>query len=155
MSNSDIQGRVKTDTIDALFNLGHLPNPDILTTEIQSALNSYNEFARNNNKTDKTKLTFLEMLRKPKKSNKPHLKTYTRLSDFIRAIKNGYFKNKNIDVFDGNYVVDLWYKIQDIRSVLEIRCVSKHSQGQYVLASKNIMLGLNRVIENPQDYLKL
>ena len=152
---NNIVGRIKLDTLTDLFNVGHLPNPDTLTTEVQVAFNSYNAYAKHNNRVEnKPQSGLIKLFNKPEKV-KP-LRTYNRLTDFVRAIKSGYFlDNKIIEVFDGDYIVDLWHKIQDIRCVLEVRCVAKNSQSNYVLADKNTMLSIKRVIDNQQKYLKL
>ena len=152
---NNIVGRIKLDTLTDLFKLGHLPNPDTLTTEVEVAFNSYNAYAKHNNACGNKSKSVLDRLLKKQVPVSPQLKTYSRLADFIRATKNDYFKNKDLQVFDGDYIIDLWHKIQDIRCVLEVRCVAKNSQSNNVMADKNTLLALKRVIDNPEDYLKL
>ena len=147
---SNIQGRVKHKILEELFEVGHLPNPDTLTTEIQSALDKFN----NGLKPKTTEVTFFSGLLKGKSSPTKHYRLYGKPSDFIRDLRSGKLDKYPVKE-DKLYLLDLWNKIQDIRCALEVRCVAKNSQSNNVYADRNTLLAIKRVIENKEDYLKL
>lgn len=145
---SNIQGRVKHDIINELFRMGDLTNPDSLQKEITDCMKKFNktqsQIERNN-----SKLGFFS-----KSKIQPVQKVFNKPHEFIHAIRNGVISNVSTTMPD-DYFVTLWFQIQDVRTVLEVKCVSKNCQSNNVMADKNTLLALKRVVEDMQTYKEL
>lgn len=148
---NNIQGRVKYDVLDALFRMGSVVHPDVLTTEITSAMERWNNYTRSTLKCKKG--SFLSKLFIRKEDKKVRLRIYNKPQDFIRDLKSGYIKDYSEK--DKRYIVDLWHKIQDIRCVLEVKSCAKSCQSNNIFADRDCLLALQRVVDNQEEYLKL
>lgn len=148
---NNIQGRVKHTVIEELFKMGSVVHPDVLTTEVTSAMNKWNELVKSNNPVKKR--TLLDKILCSKEPKRKQYRIYNKPQDFIRDLKadniNGY------PTKDKLYIVDLWHKIQDIRCVLEVKSTCKSCQSNNVFAGKDALLSLQRVLDNKEEYLKL
>lgn len=154
----NIQGRVGEDTINALVALGTLRNPNDLEIQVTNYRMTWNHLAGNLNKAIlvENKPSFWGGKAKDTPKEKP-LPTYGSNLDFIKGLKR---RNLHVEMPDElsnekDYIIDLWHIIQDVRCVLEVRCVAKNSQGGYVIADKDTFVTLKRVLDNKEIYLNL
>ena len=145
---SNIQGKIKYDVLNDLFRMGDLTHPDILQKEITDCMKKFNKtqytIERNN-----SKLGFFS-----KSKVQPVQKTFTEPYKFIHAIRNGVVSGVSTTVPD-EYFVTLWFQIQDIRSVIEVKAIAKRCQSNNLFADLKTLDALDRVLENKQVYQDL
>lgn len=152
MSNykDNVLGKVKYEVLEELFKMGDLAHPDTVLKEITDAMEKYN--ASEKDKFDKS-VSLKGFLGFGKKQVLYYNK-FKRPAEFIRAIREGEINDVSEIVSDA-YFVDLWYKIQDIRVVLNLKCVAKHSQSNNLMANSTTLLTIDRVLSNKKEYLEL
>lgn len=143
----DVMGKVKYEVLEELFKMGDLSHPDTILKEITDAMDKFN----NNHYYYMEKGSFLGLRNSKIKVMMP---SYKRPAEFIRAIKEGVIRDVS-QICKDDYFVDLWHKIQDVRVVLNLKCVAKHSQSNNLMAKSTTLLTIDRVLKNKKEYLEL
>ena len=144
----NIQGKIKFDVFNDLFEMGSVRHPDEITKEITEAMVKYN-----NTQPKYVSIRKVGWFGIPYNS-KEEYKPFNHPESFIKAIRSHKIGNVSKH-FDNNYFVDLWYKIQDLRIVLEVKCVAKNCQSNNMFADRDTLLTLDRVVKNKKEYLEL
>ena len=150
-NREDIIGKVKYEALEQLFNMGDLTHPDKLTKTITDVMKVFNENQYQEYENRSFTLASIFNFRCDPLENYP---VFKHESDFIQAIRS----RKIMDVcsyMDDNSIVNLWHKIQDIRVILNLKCVAKRSQSNNVMAGSVTLLTVERVLANQQEYLNL
>lgn len=146
-----ILAKVKYEVLERLFMMGDLTHPDKLTKTITDVMEQFNEqqFELYQNRD----LTYKDMF-KFNKCKTEDYPTFKRESDFISAIRSRKIKDVN-PLVDDNTIVSMWNKIQDVRTILHLKCMAKHSQSNNVMADQVTVITAQRVLNNQQEYLNL
>jgi hypothetical protein len=139
---NDITGQVSEEVINKLYNIPELTHPNVLHSELESAMKNYNDSIDENNVIKVGLFSRATTTFKPPKVHS--------VQDFIRTLRSG--KLDSI-VDNKDYLVDLYHKISDIRVMLEVKCV--HRLSGKVSCGKNSLLALDRITKNPDDYVNL
>lgn len=150
-SKEDIIGKVKYESLEKLFNMGDLTHPDKLTKTITDVMKVFNDSQYEAYENRSFTLASIFNFRCDPLKEYP---VFKRESEFIQAIRS----RKIMDVcpqMDDNSIVNLWHKIQDIRVILNLKCVAKRSQSNNVMAGSVTLLTIERVLDNQQEYLDL
>ena len=145
---SNIQGKIKYDVLNELFRMGDLTHPDTLQKEITDCMKKFNKtqytIERNNSKCG-----FFS-----RNKYQPVQKIFIEPYKFIHAIRNGVISDVSSTMPD-DYFVTLWFQIQDIRSVIEVKAVAKRCQSNNMYADLKTLDALDRVLESKQVYREL
>lgn len=129
---SNIQGRIKYSDLEELFNLGELTNPSVLEDRLAPYVDAYNN----------------KVLEQLSEDSYCECVQYHSIRDLISGIKSG-----QVDGYDE--VLQKWYLIQDVRCILEVRCVARLSQSNNVMADRITLLTIERVLRDKDVYLSL
>ncbi len=148
----NITAQIDRKKLSQLFKLGDLPLPHIVEKEITDALRTWNESAKafNSHNQEPKKSFFSSKL----SELPPKRPIYSSPWAFVKALRNGDL-NEYYTTISPEYFVDVWYKAQDLRVVLEVRFVGGQSEKNTVFCSRNDFMAINRVLADTQTYRKL
>ena len=147
-NKEDVLGKVKYEVLEKLFEMGDLTHPDKLMKTITLIMEDFNR------KQYKSYLNRSFNIFTFFKGSLKEFPTYSNEGDFIQAIRSRKIVNVSEEM-DDNSIVSLWHKIQDIRVILNLKCVTKRSQSNNVMAGSVTLLTAERVLANQQEYLNL
>ena len=137
----NVLGKVKYEVIEKLFQAGYFPCPEDIEKILEGVrenyvLKDYHAKMKEFNNRNKLFKRF---------SEKPEITAYDRT--LLDMPLGAWLKGLGLQKY--------YYKAQDIKVVLETLCVAKNSQSNNIMADSSKLRTLQRVVDNPDEYLNL
>jgi hypothetical protein len=139
----NVQGKIKESTISFLFNT-YVPHPNSCKEQLDDVVNQIAQTIK-----PEEKIIVVEekgLFGIPKKVERLEKVTQNR----IRRVEDMLSLNGAFPHYDE--IFEMYQAINDLRHMLEVKCIAQRSQSNHVLGDRNTLLALERVEQNPYFY---